>query len=126
MIITTVAAAIICALLCSVLDGLGFKSKGLFATLCVLILFTALADSLSDLLSGIMSLAERTGIMEAAGCAIRAIGLGYIFGITADICDSLGEKSISSAVSVVGRVQIFLVSYPYFEKIIALGLELVE
>ena len=126
MIIRTAISAIVCAILCALLDGAGFKSKGLFATLCVLILFVGLADSLSTLFSDIMSLAERTGIQDAASCALRAIGLGYIFGITADICESLGEKALSSTVTAVGRVQIFLVAYPYFEKIVALGLELVQ
>ena len=119
-------AALICALLCALLGGLGFKSKGLFATLCVIILFALLADSLSELLSGVLSLAERTGITDAATCALRAVGLGYVFGITSDICDSLGERAIASAVTAVGRIQIFLVAYPYFEKIIALGLELIK
>ena len=47
-----------------------------------------------------------------------------MFGITADLCTSLGEIGIARAVTVVGRVQIFAVAYPYFEKMIALGMEL--
>lgn len=126
MIIRAAVLAILCALLCALLDGAGFKSKGLFATLCILIMFVGLADSLSELFSGIMSLAERTGIREAASCSIRVVGLGYIFGITSDLCDSLGERAIASAVTMVGRIQIFLVAYPYFEKIISLGIELIK
>ena len=120
------AAAIICALLCALLDGLGYKSKGLFATLCAIIIFSLLGESLSELFSRVTTLAERTGIADAAACALKAIGLGYVFGITSDICDSLGEKAISSAVTAVGRILIFLVAYPYFEKTIALGLKLIE
>ncbi len=125
MIIRGAAVAIVCTLLCTLLDGLGFKSKGLFATLCLLIMMSSLADSLSELFSGILSLADRTGIRDGAMAALRAVGLGYIFGITADMCESLGERSIAQAVTLIGRVQIFLVSYPYFEKIISLGLELI-
>ncbi len=120
------AAAIICALLCTLLDGLGFKSKGLFATLCALIIFSLLGESLAELFSGVLSLAERTGITDAAKCALRVVGLGYIFGITADICEGLGERSVASAVTLIGRIQIFLAAYPYFEKIISLGIELIK
>ena len=123
---SALAFAVISVLLCAILDGLGFKSKGLFATLSAIILFTVLGESLGKLFSGILSIAERTGITEAATCALRAIGLGYIFGITSDICDSMGERTIAAAVTVIGRIQIFLVSYPYFEKIITLGLELMK
>ncbi len=120
------AAALICSLLCALLDGLGYRSKGLFATLCAIIILSLLGESLSRLFSGITSLADLTGITEAASCALKAIGLGYVFGITADICDSLGEKMISSAVTAIGRIQIFLVAYPYLEKTVALGLKLIE
>ncbi len=120
------AAAIICALLCTMLDGLGFKSKGLFATLCALIIFSLLGESLAELFSGVLSLAERTGITDAAKCALRVVGLGYIFGITADICEGLGERSVASVVTLIGRIQIFLAAYPYFEKIISLGIELIK
>ena len=120
------ACALICAVLCALLGGLGFKSKGLFATLTAIILFSMLGEGLSTLFSGLLGLSERTGIGEAAKTALRAIGLGYIFGITADVCSSLGESAIASAVTVIGRVEIFLVAYPYFEKIISLGLELVK
>ena len=126
MTIQALACALICAILCSLLSGLGFKSKGLFATLSAIILFSLLGENLAAVVAGILNISEKTGVTEAAKTALRAIGLGYIFGITADICDSLGERVIASAVTLVGRIQIFLVSYPYFEKIVSLGIELIE
>ena len=119
------ACALICAILCVILDSMGFRSKGLFATLSALILFSMLGENLSQIFSGILQLSERTGITAAAKTALKAVGLGYIFGITADICDSLGERTIATALTLVGRLQIFLVAYPYFEKIVALGIELI-
>lgn len=124
MIIKVCAVALISAILCALIGSLGFKSKGLFATLCALMLISALGDSLSELFGSVLSLAEGTGISDVATCALRAVGLGYVFGFTAEICQSLGENTIASAVTAVGRVEIFLVAYPYFEKIIALGTEL--
>ena len=120
------AAALICVVLCATLDGLGFKSKGLFATLCCLVLLSALGDSLSELFGSALSIAERAGISEAASCALRAVGLGYVFGFTADVCSSLGEGVIANAVTLVGRAQIFLVAYPYFDKLVRLGAELLQ
>ena len=72
------------------------------------------------------SLSEKAGITDAATCALKAVGLGYIFGFTAETCASLGEPMLSSMVTLAGRVQIFLLAYPYFEKIINLGLDLLE
>lgn len=118
--------ALMCAILGALLDGLGFKSRGLFALLCALLMLTALTDSMGDMMGGIMSLASTAGITDAASCALKAVGLGYVFGFTAEVCNSLGESVIASAVTATGRVQIFLVAYPYFERIIKLGAELLK
>ncbi len=118
--------ALICALLGTLLQGLGFKSKGLFATLGAILIFTALGGALSDILGGVMSIASAAGITDAAKTALRVVGLGYIFGFTAEICQSLGESLIASVVTAAGRVQIFLLAYPYIEKVVKLGVELLE
>lgn len=118
------ALAIFSAILFATLDAIGFKSKGLFATLCSLMILSALGDSVSGIFGSALSVAERTGISEATSCALKAVGLGYVFGITSDVCTSLGESGIAKAVTAVGRVEIFAIAYPYFEKMIALGVEL--
>ena len=126
MIVKICAVAILSVILYAALEGLGFKSKGLFATLCALMILSVLGDSLAWLFGSVFYIAERTGISEAASSALRAVGLGYVFGFTADVCSSFGESTIAKAVTTVGRVQIFLVAYPYFERMIALGMELLE
>lgn len=118
--------AIVCALIAALLDSFGFKSKGLFGLLCVLIMFISLSESFGNSFFGILSVAEKAGISDAASCILRAIGLGYIFGFTSEICSSVGEQSIASAVQAAGKIQIFLVAYPYFEKIIDLGVGMLE
>jgi hypothetical protein len=73
-----------------------------------------------------MRIVEDTGIADAADKAIRAVGLGYVFGFTSDICNSLGESTLASLVTAVGRVEIFLLALPYFVKTIELGMELLS
>ncbi len=118
--------ALLCTMMSALLDSMGFKSRGLFATLCAIMLLSVLADGLSDVTDGIMRLAAMSGITDAASCALRIIGLGYVFGFTSEICASVGEGLISSVVTAAGRVHIFLVAYPYFEDIARLGAELLK
>lgn len=120
------AIALLSAVLYAALESLGFKSRGLYATLCSLIILSLFGNSLGELFGSLTGIADRTGISEAASCTLRAVGLGYVYGFTSDVCTSLGEKTIANAVTLVGRVQIFLVAMPYFEKIISLGIELLE
>jgi hypothetical protein len=85
-----------------------------------------LISSLSELLEQVMNIADGAGIGDAADKAVRAVGLGYVFGFTSDICTSLGETTLGSLVTAVGRVEIFLLALPYFIKTIELGVELLS
>ena len=126
MISKTVGVALVCAILSALLDGLGFKSRRLFSTLSAIVVMVGLIGTVSELLSEVMKITEDTGIGDAADKAVRAVGLGYVFGFTSDICKSLGESTLASLVTAVGRVEIFLLALPYFVKTIELGMELLS
>ena len=118
------AFALICAVLGALLDGLGFKSRRLFSVLSFVLLIGAVAQPLSKIFGGILSFSSAAGIGEGAEAAVKAVGLGYLFGFTSEICQALGESTLASAVSIVGKIEIFLVAYPFFEGIMKLGAEL--
>ena len=120
------AIGLLAAILSAFLGELGFKSRKLFSILASLMLFTAMKDGIITFVGKISSVAELSGIGDAYTCALKAVGLGYLFGIVRDVCAELGEGGIAKAVSVVGRVEILLVALPYFEKTIALGLEVLK
>lgn len=124
MISKMLGVALVSAILSALLDGLGFKSRRLFSTLSAIVVMVGLISSVSELLESVMKIAEGTGIGDAADKAVRAVGLGYVFGFTSDICSSLGESTLASLVTAVGRVEIFLLALPYFVKTVEMGMEL--
>ena len=124
MISKAIGVALVSAILSALLDGLGFKSRRLFSTLSAIVVMVGLVGSVSELLGSVMKIADGTGIGDAADKAVRAVGLGYVFGFTSDICNSLGESTLASLVTAVGRVEIFLLALPYFVKTVELGVEL--
>lgn len=124
MISKAIGVALVSAILSALLDGLGFKSRRLFSTLSAIVVMIGLIGSVSELLSSVMKIADDTGIGEVVDKAVRAVGLGYVFGFTSDICNSLGESTLASLVTAVGRVEIFLLALPYFVKTVELGVEL--
>ncbi len=84
------------------------------------------------LADGIGALGEIVGMLrdglpadasDAVSVAVKALGLSYLFGISADICRELGEQGIAKCVEVVGRVEIISLALPYFRQIIELGVE---
>jgi hypothetical protein len=41
------------------------------------------------------------------------------------VCEELGEKGIASMLTNVGKVETFLVVFPYFKEIVKMGLGLI-
>ena len=121
-----VEAALICVMMSVLLDGLGFRAKRLFVCLTVIIMMIGLVGSLSKVFDPILNIARDVGIGEVADKSLRAVGLGYVFGFTSDICSSLGETTLASLVTAVGRVEIFLIALPYFIKTVELGIKLLS
>lgn len=119
-------AALLVSVLAALLSELGFRQKRLFAVLSLVLIFSMLAEGIGKLFSSAVSLVDMAGVGEAAKCAIKAVGVGYVFGFTADVCDELGERGIANAVTLGARVEIFLIALPYFEKTVKLGIELLK
>ena len=126
MIFRACAIALLTVILGAVLSELGFKSKKLLTTLSTLIIVCTLGEGIETLVGKVTAFSETAGISEAAGCALKVVGLGYLFGFTADVCRELGEAGVANAVGLVGRVETFLVVLPYFEKTIELGAGLLK
>ena len=55
---------------------------------------------------------------------LKIIGIGYIYGMSADICNDMDYRAVASALSTLGRVEILITVLPYFKDIIGLGLRL--
>ena len=124
MTIRVIAFALVTAILGALLDTLGFKSKKLFSVLAFVLLVGSIATPISEIFSDLIAFSDASGIGDAARAATKAVGLGYLFGFASEICQTLGESTLASAVTVVGRIEIFLVAYPFFEGIMKLGAEL--
>ena len=118
--------ALISVLLSVLLSSLGFKSKGLFVTLAALLMLSALADGIKETFEDVLSLTAMAGITDAAKSALRVVALGYVFSFTSEICLSLGEPLIASVVTAAGRLEILVVTFPYIEKIVGIGVELLS
>ena len=126
MITKLCAAGLLSAILVTFLGELGFKNKKLLSLLTAVLLLGALKSGVDEITRKIISLSDLAGISDACYTALKAVGLGYLFGITADICTELGESAVAKALTLVGRVEILLVTLPYFEKTVDLGLELLR
>lgn len=125
MILKIFGAAILLCLTAFMLRSFGWRGAPVFASIAFVMLLSEAADSIRSIFGAVGEISADTGLSEPAKAAIKVLGLGYLYGICADICRDLSENGIAKAVEAVGRVEIIAVVMPYFEEIIKVGVELI-
>lgn len=119
-------AAVTLAVTAYLLREFGWRGAPVFACVAAVLLLTECGGVIAPLFSTVTELGEKLGIAETVTAAVKLIGLGYLFGICADVCRELGEGGIAKAVETAGRLEITAVALPYFLEIIKIGVELIE
>lgn len=113
--------AVFCAV---ILRELGWRGVGVFSAFAGVFILSGAVEGLSSLSSGIAALSAYSDISRSAGDVVKMIAVGYVSGICSDVCFDLGERAISSAVGFIGRIEILVIAFPYFKKILDFGLGL--
>ena len=116
------AVGLIVAFVGIILSELGFKGKRVFSALCITLILAAFVSEATDMLSSVIKIAESSGVGDAAAVAVKVVGVGYVFGFVSDISEELGERGVASAVSLVGRLEIVMLIFPFFLEICELGM----
>ncbi len=126
MIPKIIAVGLIAAFLGAILAEMGCRTKKIFITLSVIIMMLALVSELGVIFGEILSVSEDAGATEVVKCALKIVGLGYVFGISAEVCEELGEKSISTLLVLFGRIEMLLVTLPYVKEMVEMGTRLIQ
>lgn len=117
-----IAYALITALLGVVLRELGFRGTRLVMLIGTVSLIGVSVVYIGDVVS---LLPSGDGSGEYAVAMLKIVGVGYAFGICADVCRELGEGSLGGAVCLCGRVEILFLSLPYIKRIVERSIELI-
>ncbi len=104
------------------LKNLGWRGAPVFASLGFVLILGEIRGFFSEI-AKISFTFEALG--ESAEAVFKIIGIGYLFGISSEICRELGESGVSSALSLVGRFEIIAVALPFIAEIFSLALSLV-
>lgn len=126
MIPKILAVGLIAAFVGALLSEMGCKAKKVFVVLSAVMLLLGICKEVFSVLSEILSLGEDTGVGEATKSALKIVGIGYVYGISSDICEELGEPGIAGVLGLSSRVETFLVALPFLKKIVEMGLGLIQ
>lgn len=105
------------------LKNLGFRGACVFGALSFVVLLSELPGVFSEILK-MLDYNEQLG--ESAAAIFKIVGIGYLFGISSEICREMGEGGIANAVALAGRFEIIAIATPFIKEIISLSLELVN
>lgn len=122
-VMRAIAYVIITLLLGVLLKEFGFKGSKLvtlLGTVSVIAVAIMSVDKLSHFALGLSDDSKKYAVTM-----MKMIGVGYAFGICSDMCADLGEASLSSAVCLLGRVEIIILTVPYIKMIIERGIEMI-
>lgn len=85
----------------------------------ILLLFTVLAE-FSSVMDLVEEMTEKTGFSLYFEVILKAMGLGMLAEVTADICRDNGATAIASKVEFGGKMAILSLSLPILRKLIDL------
>ncbi len=104
------------------LKNLGWRGASVFTSLGIVIILGEIRGAFAE----IERLSELWSTLGEGGVAIfKIMGIGYLFGISSEICRELGESGISTALTLAGRFEIIAVALPFISEIFSLALSLV-
>ena len=121
MALKVLGFGILVALTSFLLSELGFKGKRIYGALGICLLLLYFLSSFGDVLSVITSYDVGEGTGEAIRCALKIIGIAEAFSLAAEVATELSERGVASALGLIGKLEIFLISLPYVEKMISLA-----
>lgn len=125
--IVKASAFALCAVITSILlKELGWRGAPLVGVVASLGALGFILPYFSTLGSFYSNIAEGFQLSELTESVIKVIGVGYLGGISADVCRELGEGAVASAVGAVAKVEILVLTAPYFIKVVEMGVSLLE
>ena len=111
---------ILLALLGFLLREIGFRGAPIFGVMAIATLYIVVITRVEAILAGLSDIASPLGLSELFSVATRIIGIGYITGLSTDMCKEIGNTGIANTLEMLGRVEILALSLPYLIKMVEL------
>lgn len=90
---------------------------------CIILILTL--NGLSEIISTIKSLVEKTGInSNIFVCILKIIGIGYLIEFAISLCTDAGCSSLSDKIALGGKVCILVVSLPIISNLLNIIIEI--
>ena len=119
--LTLLGVGILLAFSFYLLSALGAKGAPLYLTLGAVFLFSLASEPYFDAVEELFTIPTNALTRDATVTVSKALALGYLFGMGADLCENLGANTLSKTLIFGGRMLIFSLGLPYLRSLISLA-----
>lgn len=81
---------------------------------------------LESYIPNIEALFQNTDIYQYYDTLLKTFGISSVVKITSDSCRDLGENSLASKIETMGKIELFVISIPLFEKIMEISKQILS
>ena len=121
-----IAVILVAAISASVLRTLGASFVPPVICLGVALSLSLFTESLGRSIESLLSLSGFSQISYYLDGAVRVIGVGYLSAVCQEGCEALNEATLGRAAAFVGRIEIVIISLPYFMEIFEMGVGMIS
>ncbi|MBR2612717.1 MAG: stage III sporulation AC/AD family protein [Clostridia bacterium] len=122
-VLTLLGAGVLLAISFYLLNILGAKSAPLYLALGALFLLALSAEPYFRAVQLLVDIPTNENTRNVAETVCKALAIGYLVGVGADLCENLGAVALSKSLVFGGRVLIFSLGIPYLMGLISLARE---
>ncbi len=119
-------AALLAACAASLLRGKNGSFAAGVSVLAAILIFSGVADCVSEIASFIRDLSENTAAASYVPVLMKAVGFAWLTEICVGICRSAGEERVASAVEIAGRCEILALALPYVRELVDVALGMLK
>lgn len=110
--------ALVGAFFSLMLSEAGCRGGRLVGISAAVSLFLFAVREIPQLVSELEWITDGAGVGEAAACALKIVGIGYVSGIAHDICVDMGQRTLASSVLTVGKIEMLTVTVPMISEVL--------
>ena len=118
-------AVLLIATLSLILKTFGFKGAPIFIAISFCVVLSSAYDKLSGLVPLFSDFSSVVEISVYTKACLKVIGVGYLSGISADICREIGEAGAAKCVNLLAKLEIVGICVPFMKEMFLSALELI-
>ena len=108
---------LLAATLSLLLKNFGFRGAGVFMAVAFLALSSRFFEVFSESVSVFNDFSASADISQYVGACVKVVGIGYLCGISGDVCREIGETGAARCISILGKLELISIGIPFIKEL---------